>query len=70
MSGASAVNALILTGFGLNCDYETAFAFEKAGADAHRVHINSLIRGDVKLSDFRYLHLAADSPGGTIMGPE
>ena len=29
------VNALILTGFGLNCDYETAFAFEKAGAAAH-----------------------------------
>ncbi len=55
MSRASAVNALILTGFGLNCDYETAFAFEKAGACASRVHINSLIRGDVRLSDFQIL---------------
>jgi phosphoribosylformylglycinamidine synthase len=55
MSGASAVKALILTGFGLNCDYETAFAFEKAGANAHRVHINSLIRGDVRLADFEIL---------------
>ena len=55
MSGASAVNALILTGFGLNCDYETAFAFEKAGASAHRVHINALIRGDVRLADFQIL---------------
>lgn len=55
MSGASAVNALILTGFGLNCDYETAFAFEKAGANAHRVHINALIRGDVRLADFQIL---------------
>ena len=55
MNGASAVKALILTGFGLNCDYETAFAFEKAGADAHRVHINSLIRGDVRLADFHIL---------------
>ena len=55
MSGASAVKALILTGFGLNCDYETAFAFEKAGAVAHRVHINSLIRGDVRLADFQIL---------------
>ena len=55
MSGASAVKALILTGFGLNCDNETAFAFEQAGAVAHRVHINTLIRGDVRLADFQIL---------------
>lgn len=49
------VNALILTGFGLNCDYETAFAFEKAGAKAHRIHINALVSGKVKLADFHIL---------------
>lgn len=49
------VNALILTGFGLNCDYETAHAFELAGADAHRVHINRLVSGEVKLKDFQIL---------------
>ncbi len=49
------VKALILTGFGLNCDHETALAFERAGALPHRVHINSLVDGTVKLADFHVL---------------
>ena len=49
------VNALVLTGFGLNCDMETAHAFTLAGAHAHRVHINALIAGKVSLSDFQIL---------------
>ena len=47
------VNALILTGYGMNCDHETAHSFELAGAKAQRVHINSLVNGDVSLSDFQ-----------------
>lgn len=34
---------LILTGYGINCDDETQYAFEKAGAIAHIVHINDII---------------------------
>ena len=49
------INALILTGYGLNCDHETAYAFELAGANAGRIHINSLIDGAVSLKDFRIL---------------
>jgi len=49
------VKALILTGFGLNCDMETAHAFGLAGATAHRVHINALISGKVELEDFHIL---------------
>jgi phosphoribosylformylglycinamidine synthase I len=49
------VNALILTGFGLNCDNETAHVFELAGAKAHCVHINALIAGKIKLEDFHIL---------------
>ena len=49
------VKALILTGFGLNCDHETALALELAGAVPHRVHINSLVAGTVKLADFHIL---------------
>ncbi len=49
------VNALILTGFGLNCDNETAYVFELAGAKAHKIHINTLISGKVKLEDFQIL---------------
>ena len=49
------VNALVLTGFGLNCDQETAHAFELAGAVAHKIHINALVSGKVKLEDFHIL---------------
>ncbi|MGD8389419.1 MAG: phosphoribosylformylglycinamidine synthase subunit PurQ [Desulfobacteraceae bacterium] len=37
------VRALVMTGYGLNCDYETDFALRLAGADPQRVHINDLI---------------------------
>ena len=40
-SGMS-VRALVLTGFGLNCDFETAHVLRLAGAEAHRVHISDL----------------------------
>ncbi len=39
------VRALVLTGYGLNCDYETDFSLKKAGAESYRVHINELIAG-------------------------
>ena len=48
-------NVLVLAGFGLNCDHETAYAFELAGATAQRVHINALIAGDVTLEKFQIL---------------
>ena len=38
------VRALILTGYGLNCDYETEYSLTIAGAESHRIHINELIR--------------------------
>ena len=34
-------NVIILSGYGLNCEDETAFAFETAGAKAEIVHIAS-----------------------------
>ena len=40
------VRALILTGYGLNCDYETDYAIKIAGAESHRIHINELIMGE------------------------
>lgn len=49
------VKALVLTGFGLNCDHETAYTFELAGAEAHRVHINALIDGSVQLADYHIM---------------
>ena len=49
------VNVLVLTGYGLNCDHETAYAFECAGAVATRVHINALISGEEHLDDYHIL---------------
>ncbi|MBW2250153.1 MAG: phosphoribosylformylglycinamidine synthase I [Deltaproteobacteria bacterium] len=49
------VNVLVLTGYGLNCDNETAYAFELAGAQVTRVHINSLVDGSVVLDDFKIM---------------
>lgn len=51
----SRINALVLTGYGLNCDMETAFALEQAGARARRVHINALIDGTVGLDEFQIM---------------
>ncbi|MCP4744787.1 MAG: phosphoribosylformylglycinamidine synthase subunit PurQ [Desulfobacteraceae bacterium] len=49
------INALVLSGYGLNCDYETSYAFELAGARAQRVHINELISGSVSLDDYHIM---------------
>ena len=38
------VKALVLTGYGLNCDYETDYSLKLAGAESHRLHVNELIR--------------------------
>jgi len=49
------VHVLVLTGYGLNCDFETAYAFELAGAVSTRVHINALISGETSLKDYDIL---------------
>jgi len=49
----SNVQALVLAGYGQNCDHETAYALELAGAVAQRVHINALIDGAVRLDGFQ-----------------
>jgi phosphoribosylformylglycinamidine synthase I len=51
----SQVNVLVLTGYGLNCDIETAYAFEQVGARASRVHINALIDRSVNLADHQIM---------------
>ena len=37
------VKALVLTGYGLNCDYETSYSLMVAGAEVKRAHINEVI---------------------------
>lgn len=59
-------NVLVLVGYGINCDNETQFAFEKAGAYADRIHINELIDGTYKLEDYHIFFV----PGGFSYGDE
>ena len=51
----TAIDALVLTGYGLNCDHETTHALTLAGARPHRVHINALIDGEVTLDRFQIM---------------
>jgi len=51
----SNVQAIVLAGYGQNCDHETAHALELAGATARRVHINELIDGSVRLDGFQIM---------------
>jgi len=49
------VKAIVLTGYGLNCDYETDYSFKIAGIDSRRIHINDLISNKSLLRDFHII---------------
>lgn len=58
--------ALILRTAGTNCDFETAHAFESAGASSKRMHINSVIENPAVLDEFQILVF----PGGFSYGDD
>jgi phosphoribosylformylglycinamidine synthase subunit PurQ / glutaminase len=62
----SKVNVLVLRGPGTNCDGETAYAFQQAGAVTSLGHINQLIRRDKRLGDYQILVI----PGGFTYGDD
>ena len=49
------IKALVITGFGLNCERETAAACTLAGAEPELVHLNDLLSGERKLEEFHLL---------------
>jgi len=59
---------LVLTGYGVNCDYETEYAFNlpTVGGQARRVHINDLIEGNDSLDNYHILAF----PGGFSFGDD
>ena len=46
---------MVFSGYGLNCEEETKYGFELAGAVADIVHINDLFDGRIKLSDYQLI---------------
>ena len=60
------VRTLILRAPGTNCDAETMFAFQQAGAEVALIHVNQLIRGEERLADYRIMVI----PGGFTYGDD
>lgn len=57
---------LVLRAPGTNCDEETEYAFQLAGAETERVHVNRLIENPVLATRFQILCL----PGGFSYGDD
>jgi phosphoribosylformylglycinamidine synthase I len=60
------VKAIVLRAAGINCDMETEYALQLAGAKAERVHINRIIKNKALLDDFQILVF----PGGFSYGDD
>jgi phosphoribosylformylglycinamidine synthase len=65
------VKVLVFSGYGLNCEEEVAYGFTlalagQAGAKADIVHLNDVIDGRVKLSNYHILAF----PGGFAYGDD
>ncbi len=52
---AGRVRALVITGFGLNCERETHCALTEAGATTENVHLNDILDGNRSLDEFHIL---------------
>ena len=69
-------NICVLQAPGINCDEETAFAFESAGAQTERVHISQILAGERSLEDYQALALYGgfsygdDIRAGKVLGLE
>ena len=62
----SKVRTLIIRAPGTNCDVETTYAFQQAGAVVSSVHVNQLIRHEKRLSDYQIMVI----PGGFTYGDD
>jgi len=60
------VRAVVLRAAGTNCDMETEFALELAGAEAERLHINRIIENKSLLEGYHILVI----PGGFSYGDD
>ncbi len=56
----------VLRAPGTNCDIETAYAFELAGARPERLHLNRLLENPAQLAEFQILCI----PGGFSYGDD
>ena len=62
------VKALIITGFGLNCERETTAAFTVAGAQADQIHLTDLLTSKESLHDYQILAFIGGFSFGDHLG--
>lgn len=60
------VRALVVTGFGINCEEEMAAAYRLAGAEADIVHLSAVFNQRVSIHDYQILNF----PGGFSFGDD
>ena len=60
------IKAIVLRAAGINCDMETEYALELAGAKAQRTHINMIIEDKTLLDEFQIIVF----PGGFSYGDD
>ena len=64
----SGPQALVLTGYGINCDYETAEACRLAGFSARRTHVNDVLESGGKLLDNKLVVFPGGFSFGDVLG--
>lgn len=62
------IRALVITGYGTNCEMEMAHACRKAGAAADIVHLSEILSGKFAVSDYHFLNLAGGFLDGDDLG--
>jgi phosphoribosylformylglycinamidine synthase I len=60
--------ALVITGDGLNCERETAWAFALAGAEPELVHIGDILRREKRIGDYEILAFIGGFSNGDHLG--
>ncbi len=60
------VKVIVLRAAGTNCENETAYAFQTAGAETELVHINRVANGEIRLDPYSILAI----PGGFSYGDD
>ena len=60
------VKSLVVTGVGINCEYEMSKAYELLGAQSDIVDIRDIIAGKVDIFDYHVFNL----PGGFSYGDD
>ncbi|MEM2933881.1 MAG: phosphoribosylformylglycinamidine synthase I [Methanocellales archaeon] len=60
--------AIVISGYGINCENETNYALKLAGADSKIVHLSKLLYGEEKLEEYEIMFIPGGFSGGDDLG--